>query len=200
MKFRYGNGDNSHLGGNLVSEPDDTNTMGDPATFATGIWDFLINEYNVKSVLDVGCGSGYSLDYFKSEHNCTVLGIEGLYENIIDMHEKGLQCIYHDLNDGPIKTVGFDLVNSFEVAEHIDEEFVENFLNTMIGNKMICMTAASPNQGGHHHVNCQPKEYWIDKMKVYGFEYEKDVTEHCKTLHDGHFRKNGLIFKNTKIT
>jgi hypothetical protein len=31
------------------------------------------------------------------------------------------------------------------------------------------MTSAPVGQGGTNHVNCQPKEYWIEKMEKRGF-------------------------------
>ena len=57
-----------------------------------------------------------------------------------------------------------DLVWSCEVAEHITETKVDYYIKTLCNGKIIAMTHAFPNQVGHHHVNCQPSEYWIEKI------------------------------------
>ena len=77
------------------------------------------------------------------------------------------------------------------------------------------MTYAGPGQSGHHHVNCQPEDYWIKKMELNGFEYliddtkelreyaEKDRKERIKIPNvphfESHFIPRGLFFKNTVI-
>ena len=40
--------DSSHLGGNIAG--------GDPASFYPGLWAWLVSEFKVKTVLDIGCG------------------------------------------------------------------------------------------------------------------------------------------------
>ena len=56
------------------------------------------------------------------------------------------------------------------------------------------VTFAPPGKGGHHHVNCQTAEYWIDVFANYGFEYDDVTTQtvrkattmgRVKTLEDG---------------
>jgi hypothetical protein len=60
---------------------------------------------------------------------------------------------------------------------------------------MIAMTFATPGQDGWHHVNCQPKEYWIDILDKAGYQYLERETEHAKQIsRDGWFKKNGLLF------
>ena len=199
MEFRYGNNEESHLGGNLISTSDDVNKNGDPATYITPIWDDLVSRYNIKSVFDVGCGAGYSLKYFKDKHSCTVIGLEGLYSNVADVISYNIPCIYHDINNGPVKLAGIDLVNTLEVAEHIEEKYVNNYINTLIGCRVVCMTAARPGQGGHHHVNCRPQEYWVDLLESRDMTYQKDLSEYYRTLHDGHFKNTGMIFTNNKL-
>jgi hypothetical protein len=61
------------------------------------------------------------------------------------------------------------------------------------------MTAAGPGQPGYHHVNCQPKEYWIERMGEFRF-----VPLEIDALLDGLrdtgpfgmnvFKRNGLMF------
>lgn len=63
------------------------------------------------------------------------------------------------------------------------------------------MTAAPPGDGGHHHVNCQLPDYWIDKLREKGMRFSFELTvkarERATSLKPGeksHFARNGLIF------
>ena len=48
-----------HLGGCVKG--------GDSDTWDTNIWDILIEKYGVRSIIDVGCGEGWSIKYFKEK-------------------------------------------------------------------------------------------------------------------------------------
>lgn len=61
-------GDN-HVGG--------CNIYGDPATEHPKMWKYLADTLEIKSVIDVGCGFGFHLKYFKEILGLDVLGIEG---------------------------------------------------------------------------------------------------------------------------
>jgi hypothetical protein len=37
---------------------------GDPHSFSPEMWKYLINQFDIKSVIDVGCGMGYSVQEF----------------------------------------------------------------------------------------------------------------------------------------
>lgn len=91
-----------------------------------------------------------------------------------------------------------DLVISIEVAEHIAEEFVDHYLDTLANGRIVCMTAALPDQDGHHHVNCQPSQYWIEKMTTRGYmiSHENDIYREICATDTGfkYFMTSGLIF------
>ncbi len=65
----------------------------------------------------------------------------------------------------------FDLIWCCEVVEHVEEEFVQNIMDTFKLGKIVALTHAVPGQKGYHHVNCKPKEYWIDLMISDNFKY-----------------------------
>ena len=48
---------------------------------------------------------------------------------------------------------------------------------TRSSSRLIVITAAKPGQEGVYHFNCQPKEYWIEKIQSLGFTYRKDLSE-----------------------
>ncbi|WP_102407626.1 class I SAM-dependent methyltransferase [Parabacteroides bouchesdurhonensis] len=126
-----------------------------------------------KSVVDVGCGSGTFLHYFKQQ-NIEILGLDGswcnremLFENIepSDFLEIDLE------NDFNLER-RFDLAISLEVAEHISPERADNFVKNLTTlSDCILFSAAVPGQGGDHHVNEQYVSYWIEKFGKHGYVF-----------------------------
>lgn len=62
------------------------------------------------------------------------------------------------------------------------------------------MTHALPGQVGYHHVNCQPKEYWINLFAQRGFAYKEVETNTLKECMGdkpyGHWVRNSfMLFK-----
>jgi hypothetical protein len=174
-----------HLGGNIAE--------GDPATWCPSAWKFVIEKYNIQSIMDVGSGCGYAAKWF-SENGMEVTAIEGLKENI---DRAIFPTTWHDLtNSSFVKNV--DLVNCIEVVEHIEEKFLENLLETLCQGKYLLMTHAVPGQGGWHHVNCQPSEYWINHFERHGFILSEEDTKEIQKLakSDGglHIARNGMLF------
>ena len=144
------------LGGNI--------RHGDLATFCPNLWRFLVSRFAVRSMLDVGCGEGHAARFF---HDLGVFahGIDGLRKNV---ERAVIPIALHDLLAQPY-VMPVDLVWCCEVAEHIDEGCVDRFLSTLTNGKIIAMTHAVPGQSGHHHVNCQPAEYWVDMLAERGY-------------------------------
>lgn len=179
-----------HLGGYVAG--------GDLETWNPELWDWIINKLEIKSVIDIGCGEGHSTKYFQ-EKGCNVLGVEGSRLAIKNSPVKDL-LIRHDFTKGPFYPDNeYDLVWSCEFVEHVDEKYLHNFLETFKASKYVFMTYALPGQGGYHHVNCQPEEYWIKKLSEISFEFDKELTQKArrKSLH-GHFKRTGLVFKRDR--
>ena len=146
-----------HLGGNVGE--------GDPYTHCPAIWAYMIERFSAKSVLDVGSGMGYAAAYFHSKGMAT-LAVEGLPFNALNAV---YPTVVHDLTHCPV-VCKVDLVHCQEVVEHIDEIYLDNLMKTLTCGKFIIMTHAFPGQGGHHHVNEQPSEYWVNVFKQYNCE------------------------------
>ena len=91
----------------------------------------------------------------------------------------------------------FDLCWCCEFVEHVKEEFRDNFLSSFAFCKYVAMTHAVPGQGGHHHVNCQPREYWVEHMSRFGFEFDEEMTDQLKELagKGTHYGNTGLFFR-----
>src|SRR5579872_1428528 len=147
------------LGGNVVG--------GDPDSWSPEVWQALIDEFKPQTVLDVGCGEGHAVQWFW-DHGISAIGIDGLRANILNSVADN-QLIWLDLTDHPYR-FAVDLVWCSEVAEHIEERFLNNLLWTLTNGRVIAMTHALPGQLGHHHVNCQPPEYWVRHICERGYE------------------------------
>ena len=64
--------------------------------------------------------------------------------------------------------------------------------------RVVAITHAVPGQEGHNHVNCQPVEYWMDKMWQRGFtlSYENNVYRDIARKEEAwnYFQESGLVF------
>ena len=134
-----------------------------------------------ESVMDVGCAIGDFVHYWQNNLNVEAYGIEGS-PNAVEYFMTDKIFVY-DLRE-PIKlNFAIDLVTCFEVAEHIEPEYADQFLANLCGvSNRILMSAASPGQGGHYHVNCQPKEYWVEKMEYLGYGYDHTIVRMIQSL------------------
>jgi len=161
-----------HLGGCVI----DNRRNGDGGTWASQLWDKLIEMIGPKTVLDIGCGAGYSLKYFIKEKGLIGVGVEG-YEDAIKQSPVSSNIIKHDYTTGLLKLDrDFDFAWCCEFVEHVEEQYVDNFMKNFQQCKYVGMTHGVPGQPGFHHVNCQPAQYWIDMFKQYDFEYLEDDT------------------------
>ncbi len=132
----------------------------------------LKNLFNIKDVLDVGCGIGTWLSEFKKQGIKTILGVDGeyvnkdlLYKNITPEEFKSF-----DLNKSFDCNQKYSLVLSLEVAEHIEEKNARTFIHNLSNHgDNILFSAAIPFQGGQNHINEQRPDYWIKIFKSYGY-------------------------------
>lgn len=180
-----------HLGGYVPG--------GDPSTWCPHLWTWVVREFKVQSVLDVGCGEGHSTRFF-SKLGCEARGVEGCEKAVRESVAPGRVSL-HDFRHGSFQTAPYDLAWSCEFLEHIDESYLEHVLQTLsLARKLILVTHAFPGQRGHHHVNCQPNHYWIRRIEALGFECVVDTTlrartETFKDYHSiNHFARSGLVF------
>jgi hypothetical protein len=64
----------------------------------------------------------------------------------------------------------FDVVQSLEVAEHLPRSRASEFIGTLTAHgPLVVFSAAVPGQGGEHHINEQPLEYWREKFRERGY-------------------------------
>lgn len=184
----YGIEAEKHLGGYIVGLTD----HGDPNTYATEVWDWMYN-YGIRSVIDVGCGEGYSTKYFLDK-GIKAVGIEG-GKNAYKNSPVKNNIILHDYTTNPlILNDTYDSVWSCEFVEHVEEQYVDNFLATFNCANSIFLTHAVPGQRGYHHVNCQPAAYWITRIENLGFVYDDNISKQLRLLTNKMHVKNTLLY------
>ena len=122
------------------------------------------------SVVDLGCGTGAWLAEFKRQGVQDVLGVDGPHIPVDQLEIKPSEFLASDLSR-PIKLrIKFDLAMALEVAEHLNEEEAEEFVESLTRlADAVLFSAAVPHQGGKHHVNEQWPAYWSERFAFHDF-------------------------------
>lgn len=134
------------------------------------------------SVIDFGCAIGAHLEPFY-ERDVHIKGVEGnskAFNHAVVPQDRLEQ---YDLRDRYNSGRTYDLVLCLEVAEHIPERYADDLVDTLVdAGGTIVMTAATPGQGGTHHVNEQPREYWYKKFESRGYEYDSNAVSDLRDM------------------
>lgn len=160
-----------------------------------GALTWLQEGLRLETMIDVGCGTGGQVAAALKCGFTQALGIDG--DGTID--RGGIAFCCHDYNTGPLEPVAYDLAWCVEFVEHVDEEFIGNFMATFAEARYVVMSHATPGVDGHHHVNCQEKEYWMQEFAQRGFVFEPDLTvglRKASTMDRDFLRETGLVFRN----
>lgn len=161
-----------------------------------GAIDYIIKTFDIKSAIDIGCGPGGVVEQFLSR-GIDVIGVDG--DHLVPRSENLQKVIQiHDYTLGPFDCKR-DLAWCVEFVEHVEKKYMPNFLHTFKGCKYVAMTHAVPGQGGHHHVNCMPPEYWFGALEAVGFELLVDETNAMRkasTMKERYIRQQGYLFRN----
>ncbi|CAN5300965.1 hypothetical protein BH10PAT1_BH10PAT1_2950 [soil metagenome] len=143
--------------------------------YAMNISQVVCEVFKPKSVVDVGCGKGLFLDFFYKK-GIKIKGYEGSGSAIklFVLPRKYVEKV--DLRKQIKTSKHYDVAISWEVAEHIEKEFVAVYITNLIKlSNTIVFTAAEPflNPPHPHHPNEQFSEYWDELFKF--FDYKKNT-------------------------
>jgi hypothetical protein len=174
-----------HLGGNFIEV--------NPSTYCPAVWLYIIKKYSIQSVMDVGSGRGHAAKWF-SDQGIKTIAVDGLQDNIVNAVYPTVLC---DLTESSYNEA-VDLVNCIEVVEHIEEKYINNLLDTICSGRYLFMTHGLPGQEGHHHVNCQPTEYWLKHLADRGFKELSDDSKELQRIASStkahHIKDTGMLF------
>jgi SAM-dependent methyltransferase len=131
----------------------------------------LKNYIRPTSVLDVGCGRGAWLRVWKRLGVNKVLGVDGDYVLNDQLLINDDEFVPADLTIALPVTGRFDLVQCFEVAEHLDPSTSLSFIGRITSHSdFVIFSAAQPGQGGENHINERVPSYWAKLFLDNGFE------------------------------
>lgn len=159
----------------------------------------IVEKFKPDSVLDVGCGIGTWLSVFRDFGVKSILGVDGdwvdrsLLRKFIDEEN----FLNFDLRNELFLGKKFDLVLSLEVAEHIEEEYANNFVKSLVNHgEIIVFSAAIPFQGGENHLNEQWPSYWIEKFAKFQLYPDNSLRSRIWEIKDIEFwyRQNIIVF------
>jgi SAM-dependent methyltransferase len=130
--------------------------------------DTLYRRLHPASAIDVGCGTGLILARLAA-HGVDVRGIEGS-RHAIRRSPVPDRIVRANLERGVPDLGRFDLCMCIEVAEHLPGRCAAPLVEGLTrSSDTVVFTAATPGQGGDHHVNEQPRSYWLELFGRRGF-------------------------------
>lgn len=131
----------------------------------------LMDELNIGSLLDVGSGHGAWAAEWLNAGVTDVIAVDGHYVDVKQLAIPAESFVSRDLSLPLDLGRRFDLVQSLEVAEHLAQEHADIFVDGLVRHgDVILFSAAVPDQGGEHHVNEQPPEYWRRRFASRGYQ------------------------------
>jgi len=123
-----------------------------------------------KSVVDVGCGVGMWLSCFQTLGVKDILGIDGDYIKLEQLHIPKENFLTIDISKPFNIDKKADLVMSLEVGEHLPDSSANSFVESITKiAPVVLFSAAIPQQPGTAHINCQWPEYWANLFKKFGY-------------------------------
>jgi SAM-dependent methyltransferase len=141
--------------------------------------DAVLQEFpNLETLADVGCGNGMFAAEFGSR-GLRVVGCEYSAASRKDAKKIGVEIYPFDLavSNDPLPGGPFQAVMTLEVGEHVPGPLADSFVQYLIAaGDLIIFTAAQPGQGGHGHINEQPKYYWAERFLKRGFKVDEAAT------------------------
>lgn len=137
---------------------------------ARSVVPILVRQLNPASVLDVGCGAGAWVAAYRECGMRDVIGVDADY-----VREDQLlfgASDFHAIDVGGTFRLGrtFGLAQCLEVAEHLDPSASAALVDNLVAHApIVVFSAAPPGQGGEHHVNERPYEFWRDLFEDRGY-------------------------------
>lgn len=151
--------------------------------------------------IDIGAGSGAFAAEVQRRGKC-VVALEHNRAGRRLGRSLGVDMRPFDLGKVPPAELNetFDLAYCFEVAEHLPPALGDRLVAfTAALAPIVVFTAAPPGQTGTGHINEQPQSYWIERFRLNGMEYRRDLSEKLSAGFEERrvapwFTRNAMVF------
>lgn len=175
----------------------------------TGVLEFLIERFDIKDFIDLGCGEGGMVRAAR-DRCIPAMGIDGDEESgadlIIDFAMPIPETYQWDDEMPDVETSALlspfarpQLVWSVEFVEHVAEEYIPNYLPVFECGDVVFLSHGLPGQFGHHHVNLQENSYWVGVMASIGMVLDQEATDKARQIATDQFcKKTGMVFVKAK--
>jgi len=209
-------GDPIHLGGFAMGLDDGTYSVGSKGLrndipndgFSPSVFEHMIRAWGIRSLLDVGCGRGWTTSWFLY-HGVRAQCVEGssaAYRQSVlpvttstrrrgsnnrteasflaNEHDGGGDVPHltqHDFTRGPWwpdRTVDVAWAQGF--VQQVSMQYAQNYLAAFAKSAIVVVT--TPQEPGWHHVEIHEHQWWIDKFERNGFKYDDKLTEQVKRV------------------
>jgi len=144
----------SHLGGHSNKTWTDSGSL-----------QFMYDNYNVRSMIDVGCGPGGQVAEAR-KIGISATGFDGDHTVNPDVLIDFTKADYHTEEV-------WDLAWCVEFLEHVEEQYLPNYMALLSKCKYVVCTAST--WSGPLHVNCKERDYWIEKFNNHGFTFSEEM-------------------------
>lgn len=134
----------------------------------------FVEKYSIDSLADFGCAIGSFLEGALLG-GCSIVQGFDVACGVAKKHAPpSIRPFLREVDTTTPMSVGtFECVVSTEMAEHIDPDGTDQFLDNLCtaASRMILFTAAPPGRGDENptHINQRPKEFWIKEIEARGF-------------------------------
>lgn len=136
---------------------------------ARAIVPLLLRHFRPRNVLDVGCGAGAWVRAYNEAGVADAFGVDAGYVQPRQLLFAPARFCAADVG-APFRVGDFDLVQCLEVGEHLDESASDTLVDNLVSHApVVVFSAAPPGQGGEHHVNERPYEFWRGLFARRGF-------------------------------
>lgn len=160
---------------------------------------YIQQELKIKSVADIGCGTGAWLMVWNELDVDNYLGIDGEYVESARLKIPASKFSARNLAQDWETGGTFDLVQSFEVAEHLPRSVEQQFVRKLCSmGDLVLFSAAQPGQGGENHLNERPLSHWKALFESNGFRAFDIVRPRFSSdaAIEPWYRYNMLLFAN----
>jgi SAM-dependent methyltransferase len=160
----------------------------------------LLDIFNPKDILDVGCGDGIWLKKANDLGFVELKGVDGIWTDKSKLLIPAENVVISDLEKSFDLAHRFDIAISLEVAEHISNKSSDIMVDNLVRHSdVLLFGAAIPYQGGFRHINEMWQSWWAGKFADRGYRCFDVIRPQIWHNADVHFwyKQNTLVYVNT---